>query len=48
LLRFARNDGIGLDNAETARAGFVQGDRPEAGAELAMTVELTQQLLGIA
>jgi hypothetical protein len=26
LLRFARNDGIGSDNAETARVGFIQGD----------------------
>src|SRR5271156_3251792 len=31
---------------ERRMACFIQGDRPEAGAELAMTVALTQQLLG--
>ena len=30
---------------ERRMARFIQGDRPEAGVELAMTVGLTQQLL---
>jgi hypothetical protein len=40
LHRFARNDWIGPDDAETARAGFVQGDRPKAGAEPAIVKRL--------